>query len=286
MHTIPAYAKLNLSLEVLGRRDDGFHALISILQTISLADELVLSPSSWLEVEIDAPELEPERNLVTRAARLAIERWAAPPVKAVLIKRIPIAAGLGGGSSDAASTLLGLVDTYALPATCEDLVAAAASLGSDVAFFLYGGTALVEGRGERVTSLPAPPVSWYVLANPGIPVSTVRVFAALTPQDWSSGEVTTAMADSLRQEKLPCVGRNDLQQPLFRLYPQVHACLLEVEEVTGAPALVSGSGATCFARVEDQAAAERAAGLLRARGYWSAAAQSVTGPAVPSPCVA
>jgi len=160
-----AYAKINLTLEVTGKRPDGYHELVSIMQTISVADELSLSRASDLTLDCDQPELAGEDNLVLRAARLL---GAGGHFE--LRKRIPVAAGLGGGSSDAALALRLLDTVHHLHLTPEQLLDAAAKLGSDVPFFLHGGTALIEGRGERVRPLADLPQHWLVLVNPGKPL--------------------------------------------------------------------------------------------------------------------
>ncbi len=193
---IKAPAKLNWVFEVLGRRDDGYHEIRSILQTIDLADELEIDDAPSLSVECDDPELSGEANLVWLAAtKLAESRGITPKARIRIRKRIPVAVGLGGGSSDAAATLLVLNRLWGLEACVEDLAEVASQVGSDVAFFLWGGTALVEGRGDVVS--PLPPVSplhlTLVFPDLIIPDKTKMMYSRLTPANYSDGGVTRRM---------------------------------------------------------------------------------------------
>ena len=193
---IKAPAKLNWVFEVLGRRDDGYHEIRSILQTIDLADELEIDDAPFLSVECDDPGLSGEANLVWLAAtKLAESRGITPKARIRIRKRIPVALGLGGGSSDAAATLLALDRLWGLEAGAEDLAEVASQVGSDVAFFLWGGTALVEGRGEVVS--PLPPVSplhlTLVFPDLIIPDKTKMMYSRLTPANYSDGGVTRRM---------------------------------------------------------------------------------------------
>ena len=172
MLTLKAYAKVNLTLEVLGRREDGYHELVSVIQTIDLCDTLTLERSDAITLECDKPELQSPDNLALRAATLLREdSGSGNGVRISLRKGIPTAAGLGGGSSDAAATLKGLNRLWGLGLSIEDLSPLAAQLGSDVSFFLHGGTAMVHGRGELVRPLPPADLNWMVLLIPSLPVS-------------------------------------------------------------------------------------------------------------------
>ena len=160
-------AKVNLTLEVLGKRDDGYHEIASVMQAVSLFDTLTLSLAEDVQLIADVPELGTRDNLVYRAAELIKRvKRVDEGVEIRLNKGIPIAAGMGGGSSDAAATLLGLNLLWGLSLDTKELEGLAAQLGSDVPFFLSGGSALAEGRGERITPLPAPrPHGWSSLSN-------------------------------------------------------------------------------------------------------------------------
>ncbi|MDQ3927993.1 MAG: 4-(cytidine 5'-diphospho)-2-C-methyl-D-erythritol kinase, partial [Chloroflexota bacterium] len=168
MLELPAYAKINLGLEVTGKRPDGYHNLVSIMQLVDLHDTLTFSPADDLRLFSDDPAMlaEGDNNLVLRAAHL-LQRTCDVRKGAhiTLDKRVPSAAGLGGGSSDAAATLLGLLRLWGLDLPREELSRLGGLLGSDVPFFFAGPTALVEGRGEQVTPLGASPVFYAVLVS-------------------------------------------------------------------------------------------------------------------------
>ena len=155
---IPAYAKINLTFEVLGKLGDGYHLVTTVMQTIALADKLRFELDTQLKVECEYEELSGEQNLVWQAAvELAEVGRIEPGAKITVEKHIPIGMGMGGGSSDAATALLGLNRLWGLGLSIDDLAPIAAKLGSDVSFFLFGGTALAQGEGEQVTKLTGLP---------------------------------------------------------------------------------------------------------------------------------
>ena len=167
--SVEAHAKINLTLEVLGKRADGYHNLVSIMQTIDLHDTVELAPSTGVSIECDDPALGGEANLALRAAAALKEAAAVDSgVHIRLEKRIPVASGLGGGSSDAAAVLIALNQMWKLDWPVIHLQGVAISLGADVPFFLYGGTALVQGKGEDVVPLPRPMIDWLVVLAPEI----------------------------------------------------------------------------------------------------------------------
>ncbi|MGH2519802.1 MAG: 4-(cytidine 5'-diphospho)-2-C-methyl-D-erythritol kinase, partial [Chloroflexota bacterium] len=276
-----AYAKVNLTLEVLGKQASGYHELISIMQTVSLADELLLEPAPQLTLACDMPELGGPDNLVLRAAQLLGQGGAFR-----LRKRIPVAAGLGGGSSDAAAALRLMNAVYDLRLTPDELLVAAASLGSDVPFFLLSGTALAEGRGERLTPLPALGERWLVLLNPGVPLSTSRVFGALAPAEHRNGSLTRQYVASLIEaaagsapssvvaRDLPSRSAahhpdepdasvrwplppllNSLEGPAERLEPRIGLARQALLAAGAQNVLLSGSGPSLFALAADAASA-------------------------------
>lgn len=281
--TVHAPAKLNLSLEVLGKRPDGYHELVSVMQTVSLYDTLNFQPHACIQTttlgEVNLPN-----DLVDRALTLAQEWWHIPGVRSTLQKIIPVAAGLGGGSSDAAAALLATRHLFALSTPCTEFIEAAAALGSDVPFFLFAGTALVEGRGERITPIRHPDSAWYLLVNPGFPISTADVFSALEPEDWSSGHVTHSLASAVIIGEEPRLGVNSLQPVATRLYPDLARCIRRLEDVSGAPALLSGSGPTVFTVVSGPDVGNQGRSRMERYGYWSRVVTAVPSPALPSPC--
>lgn len=284
MLTTPAYAKLNLSLEILGRRPDGFHDLISVMQTVSLADTLTVSLADSMQFDCTVPELGSPTNLAYRAARLVRESYRVQASSRIsLHKEIPAAAGLGGGSSDAAAALIATAYLWSVPTTCESLQPLAALLGSDVPFFLTGGTALVEGRGERVTPLPLVHETWYLLVKPPIEVATRDVFGALSDRDWNDGATTQALAKSLARGGQVTIGINTLEQPLFRLYPEAWDCFNVVQALFPRRTMISGSGPTVFAICEG--AGEACAGAEKlAERYWTRVTRSCMAPSGDTPC--
>jgi 4-diphosphocytidyl-2-C-methyl-D-erythritol kinase len=247
-----AYAKINLSLEIIAKRPDGYHELVSVMQTVSLADSLALEPADELTLECSDRTLGGPDNLVLRAARL-LKRGG----RFVLHKRIPTASGLGGGSSDGALALRLLDAAYGLGLSDRDLLSAAAELGSDVPFFLAGGTALVEGRGERVTPLADLALRWLVLVNPGVPLSTAAVYGALGPEDWTDGAATQRWAAEAAAELPPAC--NGLAGAAIRLAPAIRDCLQALAQAGADRVLVSGSGPTCFGLATSEREAARIA---------------------------
>ncbi len=192
-----AYAKINLTLEVLGRRPDGYHEVRTVLQVIDLRDTLVVEGADALSLTCDRKDLEGEDNLALRAAHLLrVESGVSTGARLTLHKRIPIAAGLGGGSADAAAALRALDRLWGLGWPVERLAALAERLGSDVPFCLYGGTVLGEGRGERLTPLPVLPPRWVVLAAPvaAMQGKTSALYARLASEDRSDGQATAQLA--------------------------------------------------------------------------------------------
>ena len=174
-------AKINLGLRVLGRRPDGFHEIQSVLQTIDLCDELVLESDSGLSLTVEGRYVVPadESNLVMKAARALSRRYPGRGARMVLRKSIPAGSGLGGGSSNAAAALLALARLWGLDADPGLLYSIASSLGSDVPFFLYGGTCLALGRGDEVMPMPDGPSWSVVVVWPGLELSTREVYAGL-----------------------------------------------------------------------------------------------------------
>jgi 4-diphosphocytidyl-2-C-methyl-D-erythritol kinase len=272
----PAHAKINLSLEVVGRRSDGYHELVSVMQAVSLHDELTASTDDDLHLECDQPDLAGDGNLVLRAARLLHKTYDLQAgARLELRKIIPVAAGLGGGSSDAAAALIALDDLWELHLSDDELRLRAAELGSDVPFFLVGGTALAEGRGERVTPLPDPPTTWYVLSKPASGLSTAEVFGAVRSSDYSSGQVTHSLADGIRSGGSAHLGVNSLQDAALRLSADAYNCFEQLSTLVDGRVLLSGSGPTSIGWVDGPRHAEDTADAMRALGYWSAAVRSM-----------
>lgn len=242
---VRSYAKINWSLRITGRRDDGFHDLETLFQTISLHDELTFRDSDRMTLTCDDATIPAdETNLVLRAAR-AVD---APPTAIELRKRIPAGGGLGGGSSNAAATL------RALGGGRGDLAPIALSLGSDVPFFLVGGTAYATGRGELLTPLPSRAGVPLLLVLPRERVLTKEAFARVTRYSRPLGvEAHTQGFDAFT---------NDFEEPVFAILPQLRALKERLYAAGATYAAMSGSGSTLFGAFESAAARDAAAALF------------------------
>jgi 4-diphosphocytidyl-2-C-methyl-D-erythritol kinase len=260
MIALRSSAKLNLTLEILGRRPDGYHELRSVVQTVSLWDEVVLQPAAGpARVSCNWPELETPGNLCLRAAELlAAEAGVAGGVHIELTKRIPVGAGLGGGSGNAAAVLIGLNELWELALPVEALGTLATQLGADVPFFLTGGAALLEGIGERITPVDSTAGWVFVLVQGSRPVSTAAAYAAYDrrPVPYRTNH----------EQFLRCLRNNDVDNAarMFDnvLEPAAVAVCPEIAELKNAllcqgalGAAMTGSGSAVFGafRSEDQA---------------------------------
>lgn len=272
---VRAYAKINLTLDVLGRRPDGYHELATVMQTVDLYDTICLTatPDQHVHMVCSTADLSNADNLAARAAYLVQQCLPSPRgVQIELVKRIPTAAGLGGGSSDAAAVLLALQKWWQLDLSAIELLSMAASLGSDVPFFLKGGLALCEGRGERVTSLPQywpTELRWLLLLKPAISVSTASVFRQLPASDYTDGSHTRAVCAALNTSSNPAAKHlhNGLERNVLSQYPAV-AEARDAMLKAGSPIVrLSGSGPTLFAPFPALTNAVQAQQRLQDQGY-------------------
>jgi 4-diphosphocytidyl-2-C-methyl-D-erythritol kinase len=264
-----APAKVNLTLEVLGRRADGYHDICSVVQAISLADELTFAPAPDVTLRCDEPDLQGPENLVWRAADLLRRSAGVRQGAAIaLAKRIPVAAGLGGGSSDAAACLRGLNALWRVDLGVERLMDLAAHLGSDVPFFMLPrGCALAEGRGERLTPLPPLPRRWLVLVKPPIGISAAAAYGALDATEWSDGTHTRAwlaQAKSLGTVPAPF---NGLEPAALRAAPEAAAARDTLLAADAPYAVMSGSGSTYFCLFESEQEAKAVRLRVQAPGH-------------------
>jgi 4-diphosphocytidyl-2-C-methyl-D-erythritol kinase len=270
--TVRAPAKVNLFLEVTARRPDGYHELRTLLVAVSLFDALAFAPAATIRLSCTDPALGtgPE-NLIVRAAE-ALRRHTGTRAGAAiaLTKRIPVAAGLGGGSSDAAATLVGLNRLWKLRLGRDELARLAAELGSDVAFFLHGPAAWCTGRGETVTPWRIGRRLHLVLARPPFGLSTADVYRRVeVPRRPKSG---AALMEAVAAGDDELVGRllhNRLQAPALALRPELSEWLGRLAAAHPLGTLVSGSGSTVFALARDAADARRIVADVRP---WAAAA--------------
>jgi 4-diphosphocytidyl-2-C-methyl-D-erythritol kinase len=271
-------AKVNLYLRVLRRRDDGYHDLLSVMQPLSLCDELTVTPTPpGIFLDCDHPEVpRGPGNLVWRAA-LAFQQARGRRLGAHLDlrKRIPVAAGLGGGSSDAACALLALNAMAGGPLKASSLTALAAGLGADVPFFLGLTPAVARGTGTELSPLTLPPY-WYLLLNPGMRVSTRWVYESLDLKALKGYKVLGE--GDLEPEEPGNWVHNDLESVTLKHYPQLGRLLRDLEGLGALARGMSGSGPTLFGIFTTLEAAREAGHELR-RGFqgWMALARGLTG---------
>jgi len=262
MLTVLAPAKLNLTLEVLAKRPDGFHEIRSVIQTLNLCDSLSFRLSQSIKFNSDMPNWIPEDSLVSKATSLL--RQATGCSKGVTIevsKRIPLVSGLGGDSSDAAATLRGLNKLWGLGLSREKLLALAVRLGSDAAFFIYGGTALVEGRGEVVTPLPPLPHMWVVLMLPPVPrlpEKTKQLYARLNASHYTDGRITERLVEALKRgrEFMPSLLFNVFDNVAFDSFTGLRDYWQKFVKAGARDVHLAGSGAALFTLTEDKTEAE------------------------------
>ncbi|MCT6916511.1 MAG: 4-(cytidine 5'-diphospho)-2-C-methyl-D-erythritol kinase [Bacillus wiedmannii] len=252
---VKAPAKINLSLDVLGKRQDGYHEVKMIMTTIDLADRLELTELAEDRIEILSHNRyvpDDQRNLAYQAAKLLKEKFNVKKGVSITIeKTIPVAAGLAGGSSDAAATLRGLNKLWNLGLTIDELAELGAEIGSDVSFCVYGGTAIATGRGEKIEHIKTPPSCWVILAKPHIGVSTADVYGNL-----KLNRVTHPNVDKMvnvinaGDYKGICdtVG-NVLEDVTFAMHPEVARIKAQMKRFGADAVLMSGSGPTVFGLV-------------------------------------
>lgn len=269
--TIEARAKINLTLEILGKRPDGYHELRSIVMPVSLTDTVRLT-STYAQTAmtltvspgVDLTKIgSVDKNLAVRAARLMQERYRVNAGARIHIhKRIPIGGGLGGGSADAAGVIRGLDRLWDLHRPREELMALGTELGSDVPALVHGGAVLMEGRGERVRGLfgDTPPVGcegfWLVIANPGLMCSTPDVFRKWRGCLTASPSILHNMTSSIRTSDVSIAAEvlhNGLQPVVFEGYPGVAQTASQLQAAGCLGVLLSGSGASVFGLVRDEA---------------------------------
>lgn len=252
---VKAPAKINLSLDVLGKRQDGYHEVKMIMTTIDLADRLELMELAEDRIEILSHNRyvpDDQRNLAYQAARLLKEKFNVKKGVSITIeKTIPVAAGLAGGSSDAAATLRGLNKLWNLGLTIDQLAELGAEIGSDVSFCVYGGTAIATGRGEKIEHIKTPPSCWVILAKPHIGVSTADVYGNLKLNRVTHPNVDK-MVDVINagDYKGICdtVG-NVLEDVTFAMHPEVARIKAQMKRFGADAVLMSGSGPTVFGLV-------------------------------------
>ncbi|NMO97738.1 4-(cytidine 5'-diphospho)-2-C-methyl-D-erythritol kinase [Paenibacillus lemnae] len=265
-----APAKINLMLDVLHKRPDGFHEVEMVMTMIDLADRLEMSdqPRDTIMITSQAGYIPlDEKNLAFQAAKLVKDRYGVRKgVHIHLDKKIPVAAGLAGGSSDAAATLRGLNRLWGLNMPLEEMLSFGAELGSDVPFCITGGTALATGRGEVLTEIPDPPQCWVLVAKPPINVSTGEVYGKLRSEHIASHPSSKNMVAALQAgsftEMCNNLG-NVLEEVTLKLHPEVQQLKNAMLRLGADGALMSGSGPTVFGLVSKESKVARIYNGLR-----------------------
>ncbi|HZS44363.1 MAG TPA: 4-(cytidine 5'-diphospho)-2-C-methyl-D-erythritol kinase [Blastocatellia bacterium] len=271
---VRSYAKINWILEVFGSRPDGYHELRTILQTIDLFDTLTFSslPTGEIEIECDNPDVPLDgTNLISRAIQLVAGRTGCKKgVKVSIDKQIPIGAGLGGGSSNAAATIMALEKLWDIPLEPQDLFEIGTSIGADVPFFFFGGTAAGVGRGNEIYPLEDVDSRHLLLVNPRISVPTREAYrkldSALTSQN-PIAIMSFALLTPYAPYLLPTVTRNDLEQSVLKFWPQIAEVKHWLQRTSARSVTMSGSGATVFAVYETAEARRRAEASLAETGW-------------------
>ncbi|MDX1806089.1 MAG: 4-(cytidine 5'-diphospho)-2-C-methyl-D-erythritol kinase [Paenisporosarcina sp.] len=266
---VKAPAKINLTLDVLHKRPDGYHEVEMIMTTVDLADRIGLERRTDGQIRIiSADRYVPDdhRNLAYQAAKLLRDTYGIKEgVTITLEKKIPVAAGLAGGSSDAAATLKGLNYLWDLKLTSDQLAVHGAKIGSDVSFCVYGGTALATGRGELIQELPAPPNCWIILAKPSIGVSTADVYGGLKINEVIHPK-TKDMIRAIHEKdyELMCEAMgNALEAVTLKLHPEVSMIKEQMMKFGADAVLMSGSGPTVFGIVQHESRVNRIYNGLR-----------------------
>ncbi|KAF0816334.1 4-diphosphocytidyl-2-C-methyl-D-erythritol kinase [Bacillus sp. ZZV12-4809] len=266
---VKAPAKINLSLDVLHKRKDGYHEVEMIMTTIDLADRLELTLLDKDEIRIISHNRfvpDDQRNLAYQAAHLLKERFQVKKGVAITIeKMIPVAAGLAGGSSDAAAALRGLNKLWGLGLSLDELAEIGTEIGSDVSFCVYGGTALATGRGEKIQELPAPPTCWVILAKPFIGVSTADVYRRLDVEQVQHPN-TKGMVEAIKWGCYEDVCRNMgnvLEDVTLSMHPEVLQIKDQMKRFGADAVLMSGSGPTVFGLVHHDSRMHRIYNGLR-----------------------
>lgn len=272
--TLPSFAKINLYLRVLGKRDDGFHELCTVFQTVSLFDEISFSNSDKVELTCSNPLIPIDgRNLIIRAANLLLDKFQVKKGAEIhLEKRIPAPGGLGGGSSNAVIAMLGLAKLWEIDISADDLQFISENLGADVSFFLTGGTAIGTGRGTKIEAAKNVAEEHILIVAPEVDVSTCKAFGLLGAPRLTKSEAKSilqicrseAMELNLRQSGL----KNDFENAVFKIEPEIGRVKKKLFDLDAKHALMSGSGASVFGVFESEMRLRLAVEALKVEETW------------------
>lgn len=275
--TLQAYAKINLGLDVLRKRPDGYHEVKMIMQSISLADTLELKkiPEGTIRLingaERDNPEVPMDKtNLIYRAIDLIKQKYAiSEGIEATMTKRIPVAAGMAGGSTDAAAALKGMNQLFALGLSEQELCELGVTLGADIPYCIMGGTALSEGIGERLTPLPPMPECWILIAKPPICVSTGFVYGNLKANELTVHPDIDGMTEAIKHNDLHGITSrlgNVLETVTIPAHPEIAVIKDRMLDYGAMQALMSGSGPTVFGIFAEEEQAAEAGTAIQKEG--------------------
>lgn len=266
---VKAPAKINLTLDVLSKRSDGYHEVEMVMTTVDLADRIGLEPREDGAIVIHSANNfipDDQRNLAYQAAKLLKDTYnIRSGVSITIDKQIPIAAGLAGGSSDAAATLKGLNELWHLQLSLDEIAELGAKIGSDVPYCVYGGTAIARGRGEKIEHISTPPSCWVVLAKPTIGVSTAAVYGGLKLEDVThpnTKNMVEAIAEGDYEKMCNNLG-NVLESVTMALHPEVLSIKEQMNRFGADAVLMSGSGPTVFGLVSNEVRTTRIVNGLR-----------------------
>ena len=263
-YTIKAYAKVNLGLDVVRRLPNGYHQVKMIMQTVGIYDELILEKAAeGITITTDSGELPTdENNLIYKAAKLMREKYGIDAgMRIHLRKNIPIAAGMAGGSTDAAATMKGINTLFGLEVKSGELMEEAVSIGADVPYCIMGGTALAEGIGEKLTALPSVPHMFLLVAKPDINVSTKYVYEHLDAAGIAHHPDIDGMVEAIRENSLCGILErmdNVLETVTIPAHPVIDTIKKRMKELGAEESLMSGSGPTVFGVFSDKECVKKA----------------------------
>ena len=270
---LKALAKINLGLDVLGKRENGYHDVRMIMQSIYLYDDVTIQrkDTQGIEVETNLHFLPTDKNNIAyKAAKLLMEEFHLPGgVRILLNKRIPVAAGMAGGSSNAAAVLFGMNKMFRLGLSQEELMERGVQLGADVPYCIMRGTVLAEGIGEELTVLPSMPPCVVLIAKPPISVSTRVVYEALDSKEIVTHPDIDGLIDGLEKGSLQEIAKymgNVLEDVTIPLHPVIENIKREMKQAGALNAMMSGSGPTVFGLFENRKAARKAQERIRRKG--------------------
>ncbi|MCR5737390.1 MAG: 4-(cytidine 5'-diphospho)-2-C-methyl-D-erythritol kinase [Eubacterium sp.] len=268
---LKAYGKINLGLDVLRKREDGYHDLEMIMQTVGVYDDVIITKipeERKITVKTDTMVLDNEKgNLAYMAAKLLMDEFEITQgVEIVLHKRIPIAGGMAGGSSDCAATLKGINEMFGLGLSRQELMERGVTLGADVPYCVMGGTALAEGIGEKLTPLPTPPQCHVIIAKPPVSVSTAFVYGNIRPAEIEKRPDTKGIIRAIEQKNLQDLSKllyNVMEDVTIPEYPVIEEIKQQLLSDGALGAIMSGSGPTVFALFDCAEKAKKAFDNLR-----------------------